>query len=237
MILLLSDLHLPACPHPFREAFIAFCQGPARQATQVYLLGDIFEQWIGDESLSFYAAELAALQDVTRAGVLVFFQHGNRDFLVGKSFAQATGVRLLSDHHVLSVQGQNLLLTHGDLLCTQDVGYQRWRRFSRQRWLQWLYLRLPLERRLRIAGGLRQQKNNKAYAVLDATEDGVQAAFQRHPARVLIHGHTHRPATHFHAVNGRTCTRIVLADWREDRMEWLEILHPEPATWTRRRFS
>ncbi len=131
--LLLSDLHLPTHPSPLRGAFAEFLKGPARKAEAVYILGDLFEVWVGDDDgLRAYEAECRALSLLSKV-VPVFFMHGNRDFLLGAAFAASTGVRLLDDPTVINLHGTPTLLSHGDAFCTDDVGYQRWRRFSRQR--------------------------------------------------------------------------------------------------------
>lgn len=220
--LLLSDLHLPAEPSPLREGFARFLHGPARGAQAVYLLGDIFEYWIGDDvGLRDYAAEVAALRTLTDAGVRLYFMHGNRDFLVGRAFAAATGVQLLADPSLVKFDGRRLLLSHGDAWCTDDRGYQRWRRFARNRVAQWLFLRLPQARRQAIAGGVRGRsgaaKRYKPEDIMDVNAGAVAAAFRRYGVDCIVHGHTHRPAEHRDA-HGE---RIVLADWQPDRMEYL----------------
>lgn len=237
--LLLADLHLPvragagmaeAGTHPeaslFSEAFLRFCAGPARAARHLYLLGDIFESWVGDDvGLVDYAAECAALKAVSASGVAVFYQVGNRDFLLGKAFADATGARPLGDEHCLTLAGVPTLLAHGDQYCLDDLGYQRWRRFSRHPLAQWLFLRLPRARRLAIGGGLRSgstaAKRQKAAQIMDVQPQAIARAFDTHDVRRLIHGHTHRPAENHFSQQGRACERIVLADWRPERIEWL----------------
>lgn len=231
--LLLSDLHLPAKASPLRDAFAAFIEGPALKAESVYLLGDIFEYWIGDDAgLQTYAREVAALAALTVRGVPVYFMHGNRDFLVGDEFAQITGATLLHDPHRVDFYGIPTLLSHGDVFCTDDVGYQRWRRFSRNPLAQWIYRRLPRARREKIAGGLRSQssehKRYKAEDIMDVNAGAIRKAFDVSGARRLIHGHTHRPAEHRDEMPGSE--RIVLADWRPERREYLSIA---PDGWQR----
>lgn len=227
--LFLSDLHLPNEPSPLREGFLRFLQGPARTAEAVYLLGDLFEYWIGDDvGLGAYAPEIAALRALTDAGVPVYFVHGNRDFLVGSTFAQASGVRLLKDPTLVDLHGIPTLIGHGDLWCTDDHGYQRWRRFSRNRVAQWLFLRLPLARREKIAGGVRgrshQVKRWKAEDIMDVNASAIRSAFDASGAARMIHGHTHRPADHqLHTGDHRRVQRLVLADWHPDRMEYLAV--------------
>jgi len=224
--LLLSDLHLPPGASPLREVFLKFLAGPALNARRVYILGDLFEYWIGDDSgLRDYQREAEALAALVRYGVPVFLQHGNRDFLVGRRFSAATGVRLLADPVVVDLEGRKTLLSHGDLFCTGDRGYQRWRRFARNSLAQWLFLRLPAERRRRIVGGIRdrsdQGKSYKPEDIMDVSPPAIEAALRRHGVTQMIHGHTHRPADHDLMLDGQPCSRVVLADWRPQRMEYL----------------
>jgi UDP-2,3-diacylglucosamine hydrolase len=216
--LLLSDLHLPAEPSPLREGFAHLLAGPARDVDQVWLLGDIFEYWIGDDAgLQDYAAEIAALRALTASGVRVGFMHGNRDFLVGLRFAEATGVELLEDPQLVTLAGQRVLLSHGDRWCTDDRAYQRWRSFSRNPLAQAVFARLPRRWRAAVAGGVRsrsgQEKRHKTNAIMDVNADAIADAFRSSGADCIIHGHTHRPATHALSVDGRAVERIVLPDW------------------------
>lgn len=231
--LLLADLHLPVtaagAAHEasfLNEAFLRFCAGPARNAARVFLLGDVFESWMGDDlGLADYPREVAALKALSESGVEVWYQTGNRDFLLGARFAAATGAKPLPDEAVIALGGMPTLLAHGDQYCTDDLGYQRWRRFSRNRLAQWLFLKLPAARRRRIAGGLRDGSHNakrvKTEAIMDVNATAIGRAFARHAVKRMIHGHTHRPASHRLQVQGQDAERIVLADWRAARMEWL----------------
>ncbi len=227
--LLLADLHLQvakagATPEAsfLSEAFLRFCAGPAREARRVFLLGDIFESWVGDDlGLADYRQEIAALRALSDSGVEVLYQTGNRDFMLGRRFAQASGAHRLPDEWVTPLAGQATLLAHGDQYCTDDIGYQRWRRFSRLPLAQWLYLRLSPARRRRIAGGLREGKRDKPASIMDVNAEAIAQAFTRHGVTRMIHGHTHRPMQHMHTVQGRACERIVLADWRRGHIEWL----------------
>ena len=231
--LFVSDLHLPDEPSPLREGFLRFLAGPACTAKAVYLLGDLFEYWIGDDvGLQRYASEIDALRTLTGRGVAVYFMHGNRDFLVGEKFSTATGVRLLPDPQMIKLDGVQTLLSHGDLWCTDDKGYQRWRRFSRNRLAQWLFLRLPVSRRAAIAGGIRgkshEHKRYKPEDIMDVKPQAIVAAFNRYGAARNIHGHTHRPADHLlYAQDHRRVQRLVLADWHPGRMEYLAAEHGE----------
>ena len=226
--LFISDLHLPAGASPLREAFAKFLAGPAREAAALYILGDLFEVWIGDDAgLREYSAERACLHALTGAGIPVFFQHGNRDFLVGADFAAATGVELLPDPLFVDLAGVPTLISHGDLFCTDDVGYQRWRSFSRRPAVQAVYRVLPLALRERIAGGIRSQsdagKQAKPPEIMDVNDAAIRAAFSQHGAQRLIHGHTHRPADHDYDIGGHRCRRHVLADWHPGRCEALRV--------------
>ncbi|MES2684771.1 MAG: UDP-2,3-diacylglucosamine diphosphatase [Pseudomonadota bacterium] len=229
--LLLADLHLPVAPTGasfLNEAFLRFCAGPARAARRVYLLGDVFESWVGDDlGLADYPREVGALRALSASGVSLFYQTGNRDFLLGAAFALATGARPLADEQIETLGGIPTLLAHGDQYCTDDLGYQRWRRFSRNRLAQWLFLKLSPTRRRRISGGLRdgssQAKQVKTAAIMDVNGEAICQAFRHHAVARLIHGHTHRPAEHTLQVDGRSCKRIVLADWRPGRIEWLRV--------------
>lgn len=227
-VLLISDLHLPADESPLREAFARFIAGPAREAEALYILGDLFEVWIGDDpGLREYAPERACLRALTGAGVPVYFQHGNRDFLVGGDFAAATGVEILPDPIRVELGGVPTLLSHGDLYCTDDVKYQRWRRFARNRASQAIYATLPLSWRERVAGGVRAKssadKQQKTPEIMDVNDGAIRAAFERHAVPRLIHGHTHRPADHRYEIGGRVVQRHVLADWHPGRCEALRV--------------
>lgn len=223
--LFVSDLHLPAQPSPLREAFVRFLEGPALQADALYILGDLFEVWIGDDiGLQTYAKEISRLAALTARGVPVYFQHGNRDFLVGQRFSEITGATLLNDPTVVALYGTPTLISHGDLYCTDDEGYQRWRRFSRNALAQWIFLLLPLAWRNRIAGNARSQsaqdKAAKPMAIMDVQPAAIRSSFEHHKVHRMIHGHTHRPADHREAGGYE---RIVLADWTPQRMEALSV--------------
>lgn len=226
--LLLSDLHLPPGRSDLRRSFRDFLAGAAREAEAVYLLGDLFEYWIGDDvGLQVYAPEVEELAALGATGTRIFFLHGNRDFLVGRAFARASRVQLLPDPVIVDLHGVPTLLSHGDLLCTDDVGYQRWRRFSRNPVAQWLYRRLGRAWRERIAGGLRSDsdtaKRGKAEQIMDVNPQAVARMLAAHGVQRLIHGHTHRPAEHAVVSPLGEARRIVLADWRHDRREYLRV--------------
>ena len=227
-VLLLSDLHLPNTPSPLRTAFQAFLDGPARGASAVYILGDLFEYWIGDaEGARDYAPETAALRRLAESGVSVYFMHGNRDFLIGAKFARIAGMHLLADPQRIQLGGVSTLLSHGDLWCTDDHAYQRWRRFSRHARVQAAFRTLPEFFRRCIAGTARSQsrrgKARKTMAIMDVNAAAISAAFSRHGVARMIHGHTHRPGDHHLALADRAAERIVLADWRPGHCEYLVV--------------
>jgi UDP-2,3-diacylglucosamine hydrolase len=225
--LFLSDLHLSPDRPATAAAFESFCRGPARAAGAVYVLGDLFDWWVGDDQLDdpFAARVAAAIRGVTAAGVPVHLARGNRDFLYGQRFARDTGVSLLAEQHVVDVHGTPTLLLHGDELCTADVDYQRYRARMRTPETARRLLALPAFVRRWIARSLRRKSRDesalKPESILDVAEDAVVAALRTHGVARMIHGHTHRPATHHVDVDGRRCERIVLADWH-DRGHWLE---------------
>ncbi len=233
--LLLSDVHLPNQPSPLRAAFVRFLAGPARAAETVYILGDLFEYWIGDDvGQREYGPEFTALRALSDSGVRIRFMHGNRDFLVGKRFAAATGVELLPDPLRLELAGVPTLLSHGDIFCTDDLAYQRWRRFSRNPLAQAIYHRLPESLRLRVAGTARAGSENKPSMIMDVNEAAVRNAFVQYKVPRIIHGHTHRPAEHAYDIDGQACERIVLADWRPQRLEYVIC---DASSWRRQLFD
>lgn len=219
--LLASDLHLSPARPALAAAFRRFCAGPARDAAAVYLVGDLFDWWIGDDQLRepFDAAVAESIAGITRAGVPVRVAHGNRDFMLGAAFAKATGIEYLPERSVVDLGGTPTLVSHGDELCTGDVDYQRYRARMRDPATQRRLLRLPGFVRRWIARRLRTRSRDatslKPEAILDVDEGAVAEAFRRFDVPRMIHGHTHRPATHRIDVDGRSRERIVLPDWYE----------------------
>jgi UDP-2,3-diacylglucosamine hydrolase len=216
-----SDLHLAPDRPAEAAAFLALLRALPGQADGLYILGDLFDHWAGDDDLSdaFNRDIASGLRALTGRGVATHLIHGNRDFLLREGFAAATGVRLLTDRVVVDLYGTPTLLMHGDLLCTDDWRYQAFRKVVRNGGVQRLFLRLPLERRKRVMGGARRmserEKQAKQSMIMDVTPHAVDEAFRRSGCSRLIHGHTHRPARHEHLVDGRRCERWVLADWFE----------------------
>lgn len=226
LIHLLSDLHLPPGPSPLREGFLRYLSGEARNASKVFILGDLFEYWVGDDAgLRDHGSEAKAIRALVNYGVPVAYQHGNRDFMLGKRYAEAAGMTLLPEAIVETLGGVPTLLAHGDQYCTDDVKYQKWRRFSRNPVAQWVYRALPESQRQKIAGDLRSDKHKqqKMHDIMDVNAEAIAQAFRQHGVTRMIHGHTHRPAQHRIEVDGKACERIVLADWTTERMEVLEI--------------
>jgi UDP-2,3-diacylglucosamine hydrolase len=221
-LLFLSDLHLAPDRPKATAAFHAFCAGPARSAGAVYILGDLFDSWIGDDELrDRFPAEIAAsIRSVTQSGVPVHIAHGNRDFLLGERFAAATGATLLPERHLVDVDGTPTLLSHGDELCVGDIAYQQYRARIRSPEAQRRLLSLPLFVRRLIARWLRRKSRNatslKAESIMDVDDAAVAATFRDTGVARMIHGHTHRPATHSVDVDGRSRERIVLADWHDE---------------------
>jgi len=217
-VVFISDLHLdPARPAAI-EDFIGFCEHEARDATALYILGDLFEAWIGDDDDDpGLKPILEALAALPRAGIRCAFMHGNRDFLVADAFSARTGIELLGDFATIELYGETVLLTHGDLLCTDDVRYLELRRQLRDPAWQQDFLGKPLAERRRIAAELRQLSQTemaaKTEAIMDVNEDTVRDTMRRFDVATLVHGHTHRPALHRFELEGRPARRIVLNDW------------------------
>jgi UDP-2,3-diacylglucosamine hydrolase len=200
-------------------AFESFCAGPARTAAGLYVLGDLFDQWVGDDQLRepMAAQVAAALRGVADSGVPVGIIVGNRDFLLGRRFAEAAGATLLPEQIVVDIAGVPTLLMHGDEMCTSDVSYQRFRRISHDSKWQRTFLALPYFFRRGFANWLRRKSRTatavKPAGILDVEPGAVEAAFRAANVARIVHGHTHRPAHHRLVVDGRDCERYVLADW------------------------
>ncbi|MBX9961909.1 MAG: UDP-2,3-diacylglucosamine diphosphatase [Burkholderiales bacterium] len=227
--LFISDLHLSETRPHISQLFLRFLDEVAPAAQTLFILGDLFEFWIGDDTLDepLNAEVIAGLKRLAKRGTRSRFMHGNRDFLVGPAFAAAADVELLPDPTLLDLYGTPALLMHGDTLCTDDKAYQAFRAHVRNPEVQRQFLALPVPARRQQVGQVRaqadQQKQDKPPAIMDVTpvavDDAVRAAGY---APRLIHGHTHRPARHEHAVDGHRCERWVLADWYE-RGEYLRV--------------
>jgi UDP-2,3-diacylglucosamine hydrolase len=231
--LFISDLHLTEERPQANERFISFLEDKARSADALYILGDFFEYWIGDDDLAepFNAVIAGLLQDLTRRGVQLHLMHGNRDFLIGEHFCAATGARLLEDPTVKEIQGTPTLLMHGDTLCTDDLEYQAWRRKARSPEFQAQFLAKPLVERRRAIVEMREKSKQvvqeKTAEIMDVNDDAVRQALRHHDVRRLIHGHTHRPGRHAVEVDGQRCERWVLPDWY-GRGGYIEVAAGEP---------
>lgn len=219
--LFISDLHLTAERPQINELFFAFLRDTAPAAEALYILGDLFEYWVGDDDTAdaVNTSVSEALATLSRSGVRVYFLHGNRDFLVGQAFAVRSGVQLIADPTVIELYGTRTLLMHGDTLCTDDIEYQKARVQFRNPQMQAKLLQLPLAVRHQQARQLRAQseanKAGKASEIMDVSLATVEQELRAHNYPRLIHGHTHRPARHEHRVDGHVCERWVLSDWYE----------------------
>ncbi|MDT3669848.1 MAG: UDP-2,3-diacylglucosamine diphosphatase [Aromatoleum sp.] len=220
--LFISDLHLSDAQPATLRVFLSFLRGPARSAEALYILGDLFEYWAGDDDRDapLHRTVQDALTDLSRAGVSIYFLAGNRDFLVGDAFAHAAQIELLPDPTLIEIAGQRVLLTHGDALCTDDQAYQAYRKQVRDPAWQSAFLGRPLGERKQIIESLREQseaaKQVKATEIMDVNPSAVAALLREHAYPALLHGHTHRPAHHRLQVDGRDCERWVLEDWHND---------------------
>jgi UDP-2,3-diacylglucosamine hydrolase len=227
--LFISDLHLQPAHPAITAAFYGFLERHARHAQQLYLLGDLFEYWAGDDDIAdpFYAEVVAALRAVSDAGVALYWIAGNRDFLVGARFAEAANLTLLPETWVAEIGGQKVVVLHGDAQCTQDTKYMEFRAMVRQPAWQQQFTALPLAQRKAIIAGLRadsrKEQGGKSYEIMDVTPEAIAAVYAQTGTDVMIHGHTHRPA--LHDVDGKR--RYVLPDWEPDatppRGGWIAI--------------
>jgi UDP-2,3-diacylglucosamine hydrolase len=226
----ISDVHLaPEAPNATR-LFFAYLDGKARAAEALYILGDLFEVWPGDDCIddaagAYQASIVAALRALADAGVKLFVLHGNRDFLLGERFAERSGATLLPDPYVLSTDGWQFVLTHGDLLCTDDADYLAFRAQIREPAWTKDFLAKPLVERRAIAAALRRKseeaKREKRMGLMDVNAAATDDFIRANAYATLVHGHTHRPAVHDHIVDGIAVERWVTADWSEERGEYL----------------
>lgn len=223
MILLISDLHLEEKRPDITRAFLRFLETRAVQAEALYILGDFFEVWVGDDGMTPYQHEIAgALKALSQRGTRIYLMHGNRDFMIGKAFCREAGCTLLADPHISQLNGERVLLMHGDSLCTRDEGYMRLRRWLRNPISLFILHNLSLAKRQKLAQKLRssskEETRMKASDIVDVTPDEVIRTMRHQKVFTLIHGHTHRPATHSLQIDGKSARRIVLGDW--DRQGW-----------------
>ena len=216
--LFISDLHLDAATPEIARQFHGFLESEARSAEGLYILGDLFEAWLGDDDPDPEArATVRALRALVESGVPVFVMHGNRDFLIGERFCRETGATLLADGTVVELYGERVLLMHGDALCTDDVSYQRLRRIVRNPLVRGIFRVMTLNQRRALASklraGSREHVGMTVPEIMDVNATAVEQAFREAGVRALIHGHTHRPAMHPLEIDGAPARRIVLGDW------------------------
>ncbi len=231
--LFVSDVHLQSSLPLTTQAFLAFLARHVRRANQLYLLGDLFEYWAGDDDIEtpYNAMIAAAIRDVSNAGIDVFWIAGNRDFLVGEKFAESTGLRLVTEPFIADIGGQRVALVHGDAQCTDDRAYMAFREKVRAPEWQHAFLAMPLVQRKAIIDGMRagsrEAQRTKSYEIMDVNPDAIASLFIETGCSMIIHGHTHRPATHEHNIGDRACARHVLPDWDCDsqtpRGGWLSL--------------
>lgn len=216
--LFIADLHLSEDRPDITAAFDAFMSNQAREAAALYVLGDLFEAWIGDDDTSTFNQHIKrSFRHLTESGVAVYFIHGNRDFLIGKRFARETGMQLLPEQQVVDLYGEKVLIMHGDSLCTRDHQYMAFRRKSRGWWWPKLMLAMPLWYRRRVARNARKtsalHQKNSSERIMDVTPSEVDRVMTEAGVSKLIHGHTHRPAVHKFKLGDKPAERIVLGDW------------------------
>jgi UDP-2,3-diacylglucosamine hydrolase len=220
-VLFISDLHLSSTRPAINRSFFEFLRRTAGQASELWILGDLFEYWAGDDDAGdpFNAEVVAALAQCARGGARIRVMHGNRDFLMGPAFEAASGAQLVDDPATLLLSGRTTLLTHGDTLCTDDREYQAFRHEVRSKAWQEKFLAQSLSERKKQIEALRArseaEKSRKPADIMDVNRDAVEALLRARGYPRIIHGHTHRPARHEHEVDGRVCERWVLPDWYE----------------------
>jgi len=221
--LFISDLHLSSDQPEITQLFLDFLHQQAREAEALYILGDLFETWVGDDNINLYNTTIvAALAELTGSGVATYFLPGNRDFLIGKRFIQQSGCRYLADPTIINLYGNSTLLTHGDSFCSLDKDYQRYRRWSRLRIWQFLFLQLPLVWRQKIANYLRSQEHSGMpmdKAKYDVVLPDLLTCLKHYPGtQQIIHGHTHLPSIQLiKSTENIWIKRFVLSDWHANR--------------------
>ena len=216
--LFISDLHIDAARPAINQQFLEFLRSEAKSAAALYILGDLFESWIGDDAPdAAQSAAIAGLRELTAGGVPCFVMHGNRDFLLSRQFCAASGAQLLPDPLIITLYGEPVLVMHGDALCTDDRAYQRLRATVRDPDWQRQFLALSIDSRRALAGAARAGSQahtaSMEQGITDVNADSVAQALRAAGTSTLLHGHTHRPAIHALEVDGRPRTRIVLGDW------------------------
>lgn len=217
-VLLISDLHLSEERPDITEAFLFFLENKTEDCERLYILGDLFDVWVGDDDMGEFERRIAdALSQLAKKGVIIYLMHGNRDFAIGSIFCKQASCTLLNDPALTDFYGTPAVLSHGDFLCTQDIAYQRMRRFYRNPFILFLLRRLPLIVRRYIGRKLRAQshirKKSKMANIMDVTHQAVVELLEKYNVQLLVHGHTHQPAIHELTANKKAAKRIVLGDW------------------------
>ncbi len=223
----IADLHLCENRPDISACFLRFLKNDAPLAEKLYILGDLFEAWVGDDDDSAYLKTIAnALSNLAKSGTKIYYIHGNRDFLLGKKYAKQASMELLPEVDTIDLYGKHVVIMHGDTLCTRDLAYQAFRKKSRSWWWQTLVKSLPLFIRKKMAANYRERSAAatamKSQDIMDVTNEEVSHCLEKYQSQLLIHGHTHRPAIHKLKVNGKTAQRIVLGDWYEQGA-WLKV--------------
>ena len=227
MTYFIADLHLSEDRPDISACFLQFLKNDAIEAEKLYILGDFFEAWVGDDDDSPFIKKIAhALTTLHQSGTKIYYIHGNRDFLLGKRFAKKSSMILLPEIDTIDLYGKNVVIMHGDTLCTRDVDYQAFRTKSRSWWWQTMVKSLPLFLRKKMAADYRKRSIAatalKAQTIMDVTPEEVIACLEQYQSQLLIHGHTHRPAIHNLIANNKKAQRIVLGDWYEQGA-WLKV--------------
>lgn len=219
--LFIADLHLQTEEPAITAGFLRFLRGEAKSADALYILGDLFEAWIGDDDPNPLHREMAAaIKALVDSGVPCYFIHGNRDFLIGQRYARESGMTLLPEEQVLDLYGRNILIMHGDTLCTDDTGYLAFRAKVHTPWIQKVFLALPLFIRnliaARMRAGSKAANSSKSMTIMDVNPQAVVKVMEKHRVQWLIHGHTHRPDVHSLIANGEPAHRVVLGAWHSE---------------------
>ena len=225
----ISDLHLERIESSITNIFTEFLDD-LNQNDSLYILGDLFESWIGDDNVSELSQYISdRLLSLSERNISVAIMHGNRDFLIGKDFCKASSIELINDPRIIEIDTKKVMLTHGDELCTDDKEYQAFRSVVRNPLWQKDFLNFPISKREKIAGeakdASKDSKENKAMEIMDVNTDAVLKAFNDHPVEIMIHGHTHRPNIHKISNEDRKLTRYVLGDWSKNSaiiLKWNE---------------
>ncbi len=225
--LFISDIHLSEARPDLTQAFIQFLHTDAMNADSLYILGDLFDFWIGDDDPSEFSHTIQqAIRKVSDHGVACFFIHGNRDFLIGTKFKQTTGMTVLDEISCINLYGSKVVILHGDILCLEDERYLSFRAKVHQPWLQWCFNLLPFFVRQHIVSkiqvGTRSDKSTKPYDIMDVNQQEVVRVMDENNVKMMIHGHTHRPNIHEFCQSNNQYTRIVLGDWGNE-LSYLEF--------------